>query len=253
MDHESSPRPLIGIPARFSVHASALRHAAEVSSRSLIELVFAAGGEPVMLHPHAPDAEINVPAIADRLGWLDAFLLPGGGDLSGRWSNQGDHPSLYDVDEEQDAFDLSVAQYALDNGVPLMSVCRGTQVVNVLLGGTLVQDMDSHSEALNHHRHHVHRIETDPGSRLGDVLGPVVEVSCYHHQCVYTLGKGLVVTARAEEGVIEGVELPDAPGYYVGVQWHPEDTWDGDPLQLELMKSFVSAARAARSKTAENV
>lgn len=230
-------RPLIAIPARFSASATALRYAAEVSARQLIEAVYAAGGEPLVMHP-ADDAET-------RLGWADGVLLPGGGDLSGRWSGQGAHPTLYDVDEEQDAFDLAIAAWALREGVPLLSICRGTQVVNVSRGGTLIQDMDSHDSEIKHHRHHVHDV-TVGESRLQDILGNGVEVSCYHHQCIDRLGEGLVVTARSEEGVIEAVELPSAAGFYVGVQWHPEDTWRTDRKQMALFEALVAAARNSR-------
>ena len=228
-------RPLIAIPARFSASASALRYAAEVSARQLIEGVYAAGGEPLVMHPDGSD-------VTDRLGWADGVLLPGGGDLSGRWSGQGSHPTLYDVDEEQDAFDLAVASFALSQGIPLLSICRGTQVVNVGRGGTLIQDMDSHDSELRHHRHHVHDVAVADG-RLHGIIGEGVEVSCYHHQCIDRLGEGLVVTARSEEGVIEAVELPSASGFYVGVQWHPEDTWRTDAKQLALFEALVAAAR----------
>ncbi len=228
-------RPLIAIPARFSASASALRYAAEVSARQLIEGVYAAGGEPLVMHPDGSD-------VTDRLGWADGVLLPGGGDLSGRWSGQGSHPTLYDVDEEQDAFDLAVASFALSQGIPLLSICRGTQVVNVGRGGTLIQDMDSHDSQIKHHRHHVHDVTVEE-SRLRGIVGQGVEVSCYHHQCIDRLGEDLVVTARSEEGVIEAVELPSAPGFYVGVQWHPEDTWRTDAKQLALFEALVAAAR----------
>lgn len=228
-------RPLIAIPARFSASASALRYAAEVSARQLIEGVYAAGGEPLVMHPDGSD-------VTDRLGWADGVLLPGGGDLSGRWSGQGSHPTLYDVDEEQDAFDLAVAAFALSQGIPLLSICRGTQVVNVGRGGTLIQDMDSHDSEIKHHRHHVHDVTVEE-SRLRGIVGQGVEVSCYHHQCIDRLGEDLVVTARSEEGVIEAVEMPSAPGFYVGVQWHPEDTWRTDAKQLALFEALVAAAR----------
>lgn len=228
-------KPLIAIPARFSASASALRYAAEVSARQLIEGVYAAGGEPLVMHPDGSD-------VTDRLGWADGVLLPGGGDLSGRWSGQGSHPTLYDVDEEQDAFDLAVAEMTLREGIPLLSICRGTQVVNVGRGGTLIQDMDSHDSQIKHHRHHVHDVTVEE-SRLRGIVGQGVEVSCYHHQCIDRLGEDLVVTARSEEGVIEAVEMPSAPGFYVGVQWHPEDTWRTDAKQLALFEALVAAAR----------
>jgi len=235
-------RPLIAIPSRFAESTSALRYAAEVSARELVTAVYAAGGEPLQVHP---DGSLDDDEVARRLAWADGILLPGGGDLSGRWSGQGHHPSLYDVDEEQDAFDLAVARVALARGIPLLAVCRGLQVVNVARGGTLVQDMDSHDDAMGHHRHRVHHVTVDPDTRLSSVVGQSVEVSCYHHQALDGLGDGLVVTARSEEGVIEGVELPSSPGWFLGVQWHPEDNWRTVTQQRAVFEALVSAASSS--------
>jgi putative glutamine amidotransferase len=236
-------RPLIAVPSRFSTSASALRHRAEVGSRNLVSAVYAAGGEPLLVHPDAPDGVADQDDVTGRLAFADGILLPGGGDLSAHWAGQGDHPSLYDVDVEQDSFDLAVARHALAAGVPLLAVCRGTQVVNVALGGTLVQDMDEQEGELSHHRNHLHHITVDPGTRAASILGDSVEVSCYHHQCLAALGDGLVVTARSEEGVIEAVELPSADGWFLGIQWHPEDTWQTEPKQLAVLAAHVEACR----------
>lgn len=240
-------RPLIAIPSRFSTNASALRNRAEVGSHNLISAVYAAGGEPLLVHPSAPDGVVADAEVADRLAWADAVLLPGGGDMAAHWAGQQEHPTLYDVDEEQDAFDLAVARVTLASGRPLLAVCRGLQVVNVSLGGTLVQDMDEVGDSgpigIGHHRNHVHSITADAGTRTGDILGGAIESSCYHHQCLATLGEGLVVTARSEDGVIEAVELPTAAGWFLGIQWHPEDNWAEQPQQLGVLTAFVDAAR----------
>lgn len=236
-------RPLIAIPSRFSTSASALRHRAEVASHNLVSAVYAAGGEPLLVHPSAPGGVVDDAEVAERLAWADGILLPGGGDLAAHWAGQPEHHTLYDVDEEQDAFDLAVARHALAARVPLLAICRGTQVVNVARGGTLVQDMDEHEGDLSHHRNHVHHITVDHGTRAETVVGESVEVSCYHHQCIADLGDGLVVTARSEEGVIEAVELPAHDGWFLGLQWHPEDTWRTEPKQLAVVAALVSAAR----------
>ena len=149
-------RPLIALPARFSEHATALRYAAEVTARALCDAVFAAGGEPVMLHPYAPGAVVDVDAARERLWFADGVLLPGGGDVAARWSGQRPHPTQYGVDEEQDAFDLAVARVALADRLPLLAICRGTQLVNVALGGDLVQDMD---DTVGHHQNRVHDLD----------------------------------------------------------------------------------------------
>ena len=117
-------RPRIAIPARFSATASALRHGAEVSSRNLVAAVHGAGGEPLAVHPHAPGGEVDDDEVAERLAFADGVLLPGGGDVAAHRSGQAAHPSEYDVDDEQDAFDLAVARVALRRGLPLLEIGR---------------------------------------------------------------------------------------------------------------------------------
>jgi len=158
------------------------------------------------------------------------------------WTAQEAHASLYDVDEEQDGFDLAVARVALDRGLPLLAICRGLQVVNAVRGGTVVQDMDEHAP-LQHHRHHRHTVKALSGSRLASLTSSTLRVSCYHHQCLDRLGAGLEAVAWSEEGVIEAAEMPDATGWFLGLQWHPEDTWSGDPQQLALFSALVAASR----------
>ncbi|MFG2026691.1 gamma-glutamyl-gamma-aminobutyrate hydrolase family protein [Streptomyces sp. NPDC048825] len=232
----SSPaRPLIAIPARFAATTSALRHAAEVNARALIESVWRAGGEPVSLHPADTDVEA-------RLARFDGVLLPGGGDLAPhRYGATDTHDSVYDVDDLQDTFDLQVALRALESGLPLLAVCRGMQVVNVALGGTLEQDMGGPQRE---HRHLVHPVAIRRGTLLEQATGAEkAEASCYHHQRVDRLGEGLEVTARAADGTPEGLELAGARGWFTAVQWHPEDTAHEDAAQHDLFAALVRAAR----------
>ncbi|MET9835378.1 gamma-glutamyl-gamma-aminobutyrate hydrolase family protein [Streptomyces sp. NPDC006385] len=234
-------RPLIAVPARFSATTSALRYAAEVSARALVEAVWRAGGEPAGIHPADP-AEADV---AERLARFDGVLLPGGGDLAPhRYGAADAHDSVYDVDDLQDAFDLEVARCALSLGVPLLAICRGLQVVNVALDGTLEQDMGGPDRE---HRHVVHPVPIRRGTLLDRATGAEkVDASCYHHQRVNRLGEGLTVTASAADGTVEGVELPDAEGWFTAVQWHPEDTAHRDPAQQGLFDALVRAARESR-------
>ncbi|MDX3524181.1 gamma-glutamyl-gamma-aminobutyrate hydrolase family protein [Streptomyces scabiei] len=227
-------RPLIAVPARFAATTSALRYAAEVNARALIEAVWRAGGEPASIHPAAGGT-------AARLARFDGVLLPGGGDLAPhRYGARDTHASVYDVDEVQDTFDLDVARAALESGLPLLAVCRGLQVVNVALGGTLEQDMGGPE---HEHRHLVHPVALRRGTLLERATGAQkVEASCYHHQRVDRLGEGLEVTARAADGTAEGLELPGATGWFTAVQWHPEDTAEEDPAQQALFDALVRAA-----------
>lgn len=231
------------MPSRFSANASAIRYQAEIGARALVSGLYAAGAEPLLVHPHAPNAEIDVAAVRQRLSFADGIVLPGGGDLSHRWSGQEAHPSLYDVDEEQDAFDLAVANYALDAGVPLLAICRGLQVVTTAREGALNLDMAEAPGVAADHRHLRHQISLFPGSMLASAFGDSMQISCYHHQSIRDLGEGMVCTARSTDGVIEAVEMPDSAGWFLGVQWHPEDTWASDPHQLTLLEALVEASR----------
>lgn len=234
-------RPLIAVPARFSATTSALRYAAEVNARALIEAVWRAGGEPATVHPADPAGH----DVAARLARFDGVLLPGGGDLAPQCYGAADtHDSVYDVDAVQDAFDLEVARRALQSGLPLLAVCRGLQVVNVALGGTLEQDMGGPERE---HRHVVHPVAIRRGTLLEQAAGAEkADASCYHHQRVDRTGAGLAVTARAGDGTVEGLERPGSRAWFTAVQWHPEDTAHQDPAQQGLFDALVRAAQGSR-------
>jgi putative glutamine amidotransferase len=233
-------RPLIAVPSRFSATASAHRYRALTTARTLSEGVLLAGGEPLSVHPWAPGGLVSVEEVSERLAFVDGVLLPGGGDVSPTLYDDVAEDSVYDVDDEQDAFDLAVARWALGAGVPLLAVCRGWQLVDVALGGDLEQHMS------RPHLHQVHDVTIEPGTSLAAAVGPRVHVSCFHHQRVRRLGAGLVPIAWAEDGTVEAAALPSAPGWFLGVQWHPEDTVDTDPAQLALFEALVAAARELR-------
>jgi putative glutamine amidotransferase len=241
-------RPLVVIPARFSEHASALRFRAEVAAAKLVQAVFDAGAEPLVIHPEVPPGlgpDDLDELVRSRIWMADGVLLPGGGDLAAHWAGQDSHQTLYDVNEAQDAFDLALARVAIEDGIALLAICRGAQVVNVARGGTLVQDL---TETLGaDHRHLVHDIEVLPDSPLREVVpGDRMTISCYHHQGLGQLGKSLRASAYAEDGTIEAVALDDHHGWYLGVQWHPEDTAAVDPQQARVFETFVEALRRPR-------
>lgn len=233
-----SKTPIIAIPARFSASASAHRHRALSTARALSEAVLLAGGEPVTIHPWAPDGVVGVEEVGRRLAFVDGVLLPGGGDLDpSAYGQDVQSEHVYDVDREQDAFDLAVARWAVESGTPLLAICRGWQVANVALGGTLEQHM------AEPHRHLVHEVAVDAGTSLADIVGPSTAASCYHHQRVSRLGEGLVPVAHAADGTVEAAVLPGALGWFLAVQWHPEDTFSTDPDQLAIFRALVDAAR----------
>ncbi len=225
-------RPRIAIVARFAESTSATRFEAVVTARRLAEGVWAAGGEPLTFLPVANSDW------AARLAGIDGVIMPGGADIDP--TNYGQDPisdQLYGVDSLQDSVDISLVRHVIDNGIPLLAICRGMQITNVALGGTLVQHMD------HPHLHHVSTMTVDPSATELGLTNPQLEVSCYHHQAIDRLADGLTAIARADEGHIEAVRI-DSPGWAFGVQWHPEDNYDTEPGQLEIFQRFVLAAKA---------
>jgi putative glutamine amidotransferase len=229
-------RPLIAIPARFTAHASAIRFRGEVLPWALAEAVFQAGGEPLGIHPTEPgDA-------GERLRFADGLLLPGGGDIDpGRWGGRP-HPQVYDVDPQQDGFDLAAATWAFETRTPMLAICRGTQVLTVARGGTLVSHMAEPHVAVTT------GVRLVPGSRLAGLLGAdELSVSCHHHQEIRDVGQGFTACGTSiVGGTVEAIEAVDER-WAIGVQWHPEDSFERDPLQRRLLEAHVEAARAQRS------
>jgi putative glutamine amidotransferase len=226
-----SKRPKIAIVGRFTERAEGIRSLGVVSSRRLLESVWAAGGEPITLLP------VPNPNWAERLEGFQGVLLPGGGDVNPKW--YGEEPNteeLYGVDDLQDENDFSIAKYAFDNGLPLLAICRGFQVVNVLKGGSLVQHM------AEPHRNHMHEIHLDKGAEELGLSKPILESSCFHHQSVKELGSGLEVLATAKEGNVEAFKI-DAKAWSYGVQWHPEDNYKTEAQQMELFTKFIEETK----------
>lgn len=228
----SERRPRIAILGRFAEGTTVTRYAAVVNARRLLELVWAAGGEPITLLPVAGSNW------DERLADIDGVIMPGGSDVDPK--RYGEEPSsdqIYGVDELQDEVDLDLVNYVFQSELPLLTICRGTQVTNVALGGTLLQHM---SEP---HHHHVAKIHFDSNINELGLKGPDVQASCFHHQILKDLGRGVVPIAFASEGHVEAVRYDNAKAWAFGLQWHPEDNYDDDSSQLEILKAFVKAAR----------
>ena len=184
---------------------------------------------------------------------LDGVLLTGGGDIDPVFYGENRHQSVEDAEPGRDEFEIDLARRAMEQDLPILAICRGAQVLNVAAGGTLVQDIPtavttdlSHSITEPKNRL-AHEIEVAADSRLHSALGGVVDASCAcrvnsrHHQSVGKLGQRLVASAKAPDGVVEGIEAPDA-AFCVGVQWHPENFWRTGEFK-PLFDAFVEAAR----------
>jgi putative glutamine amidotransferase len=226
-------RPLIGLTSygertRFGVWD----HESVLLPRTYVEMVVAAGGTPVVLP--------SLPAAVEGVAALDALVVTGGPDVDPAAYCAPLHPRTVVARRERDEAELLMLRRALDRGIPLLGVCRGLQVLNVALGGSLVQHVP---DAVGHTDHNpapgvfgTTAVTLAPGSHVAAAVGARALVQCHHHQAVDRPGDGLVVTARAADGVVEAVEHLDGP-FTVGVQWHPEQ----DAADVRLFSAFVAA------------
>jgi len=204
--------------------------------------VTAAGGVAVLLPPQPVDAEI-----ADRvLDGLDGLLITGGKDIDPAAYGQEPHPSTDQPGGQRDAWEFGLLHAALERQLPVLGICRGAQVLNVALGGTLHQHLP---DVIGHSGHRAGNAEfstlpvrTVAGTRLAALVGESVDARCYHHQSIADLGEGLVVSGWDADGVIEALELP-GQSFALAVQWHPEESLD----DLRLFSAIVEAAQAYAS------
>jgi putative glutamine amidotransferase len=235
--------PLIGITT--SVTVDKIPERAYVNG-TYIRAVQEAGGIPLLLTPHfTPEVQA---ALWQR---LDGLILTGGGDIEPERFGESRHVAVDDVSPARDDLEIGLTQRALHDDVPLFAICRGIQVLNVALGGTLVQDIPSewpnalvHSQtAPRHEPTHAVKVMGE-GTRLGRVLGTLeVDVNSMHHQAIKRLGEGLREVAWAPDGIVEGVEMPGEDRFVLGVQWHPEELVGHDQAARNLFAAIVEAAR----------
>jgi putative glutamine amidotransferase len=291
-------RPRIGIPVRLSSSADPDPRVAKANSLfgCIVSLIRDVGGEPVLLTPESLERSLAGPPtggtpnsgtadggpsdgekVPDAPEALDGVVLPGGGDVDPRLYGEEPGPSLYDVNAEQDRLDIAVARRALDAGTPVLGICRGHQLLNVLYGGTLVQDMTPgtvpHRQipAAANRPWVWHEVTITPGSKVAKMYAPVqnpeaggtasadtgeaagdagapepagaveVKIASGHHQAVDRVAPGLLVTAVADDGTVEALEDPDR--WVASVQWHPEALELTEEQRLAPFRVFVEACR----------
>ncbi|ETW26170.1 glutamine amidotransferase [Mycobacterium gastri 'Wayne'] len=203
------------------------------------DAVIMAGGNAVLLPPQPVDPE-NANRVLDG---LHALVITGGYDIDPAAYGQYPHPATDQPRADRDAWEVALLKRALDRGLPVLGICRGVQVLNVALGGTLHQHLP---DVLGHSGHCAGNgifttlpVQTVPGSRLAGLIGESADVPCYHHQAIDEVATGLVVSATDADGVVEALESP-GNGFLLAVQWHPEKSLD----DLRLFTGLVEAARA---------
>jgi putative glutamine amidotransferase len=238
--------PIIGITCTQIDPAEGQDRARHGLSETYVRAVTAAGGAPLLI-PLLTDHGL----LRGLYCRLDGLLLSGGGDIHPCHFGELIHESCTRILPDRDEMELALARWAAEEGKPLLGICRGIQVFNVALGGSLYQDIPSQIPgALAHARHPArpreepsHPVSTRPGTRLAGILGTSsLAVNSFHHQSLKDLAPGLDLTARAADGVVEAVELKGHP-FAVGVQWHPEEMVGYDAYARRLFAALTEAAR----------
>src|SRR6266481_5014615 len=244
----TSTRPRVGIPWRTSQEETQRNHP---KIKNYEDAVRRAGGEPVLL-------TLSDPLAVDRvLPTLDAFVLPGSpSDVAPAEYGAVNRGLSEPADLAREATDRAILKHAFAEQKPVLAICYGCQLLNVYLGGTLLQDLQSETATgLAHRRKDLtpepkddprHPAQFEPGSRLAALAGAAKAiVNSSHHQSIEQPGRQLKITGHAPDGIVESVEWTGDANWVTGVQWHPE-RMEGDPLAERLFAEFVGAARAAR-------
>lgn len=239
-------KPLIGITATERV-VKELQWPFQMTLSYNIDAISRAGGLPVII-PVGLDTD-SLRGIYER---VDGLLLPGGGDINPTQYRAEAHEKTSGIDDRRDETEFTLVHWAVADDRPLFGICRGNQVLNVALGGSLIQDVPSLVETdIKHHHHpsepevpqYVHEVELEPDSRVAAILGRThLSVNSLHHQGVGEVAPGLKITARAPDGIIEGLEVP-GKHFALTVQWHPEIMVQYDETMPALFSAFIDAVR----------
>ena len=238
--------PVIGISCRFAVDEAWCPPLVGIR-QGYVNAVVDAGGIPLLIPPQLDERRLR-----QAYESLDGVLLPGGVDVAPELYGEQPHPQLGAVEPLRDRAELLLARWSVQDHKPLLAICRGLQVLNVALGGSLYQDLPSQlPDALDHQSGDRcqswtvldHEMLLEPDSRLAELLGTDrLAVNSLHHQGIKQLGRGLTITGRAPDGVIEAIEMRDG-GWVVAVQCHPEELWYGaDERWRNVFGAFVEAA-----------
>lgn len=238
--NNSSP-PLIGITTYHRNENNVFTLPAEY-----VDAVRRAGGIPVLIPPGETQLEALLPH-------LDGLILSGGGDVDPALYGGDAHQTVYNVNPERDSSETAIVAKVVESGLPTLGICRGLQLLNVALGGTLVEHLpDVVGEDVPHRTLPpgpvVHPVQIEPDSHLAQILQTEqAETASWHHQAPAQVAPPLKVVATAPDGTLEALEMPNHP-WLIAVQWHPELTAANDAAQQRLFDTLVEVARRARSR-----
>lgn len=240
-------RPLIALTGVPIVSGGVLgwRQGAVACTTAYIEALLRAGADPVIV----PPVPLDEAEAGTRLGRFDGLLLVGGGDIDPRCYGQEPGPEVAHVSPARDEFEIPLVRAAIDRGLPTLCICRGHQVLNVALGGTLHQHISDREDLVEHRNEDgsdgvLHEVRVQPGSRVMKAMGAEqARTFSHHHQALDRLGAGLVPVGWADDGLVEAVEYED--GWILGLQWHAEATAASDPTQQAFFDALVREATGA--------
>ncbi|HAG60772.1 MAG TPA: gamma-glutamyl-gamma-aminobutyrate hydrolase [Arthrobacter bacterium] len=230
-------RPRIALTSYYQEASWGVWNApAAILPGTYVEAVVAAGGTPLLLPPVGTDTSV--------LDLVDGLIVVGGPDVEPSLYGAAPHPKTK-PQPLRDAHDAALTGAALERGLPLFAICRGAQILDVALGGSLIQHVpDVNPEANYQPAPGVFgeaAFSTTPGSLIRELLGDTATAPCYHHQCIDSVPEGLRVTARSDDGTVQALET-SGDGWVLGVQFHPEQ----NPEDLRLFRGFVEAAAGYR-------
>ena len=246
--------PLIALAGRYGAPSRVSRDAVAFAGRRYLDAILRAGGEPVVISPQPLMVE-DARAMMQR---FDGLVLMGGADVNPALYGQTAGIHIYGVQPEQDAFESALLNASLNADIPVLAICRGMQLANVVLGGSLVQhlgELANASKLLDHapkqfpvgEEFALHRIDIEPNSQMASALGATqINGASFHHQGIDRLAKDLVAVGYAPDGILEAVE--HRTKWLLGMQWHPEDTAATDSVQQSLYNAFVQRARLSLSR-----
>ncbi len=230
-------KPIIGVTANINENQFLI-------NKLYCNAISSADGIPILLTDlnNETDNEVHTQDYSKLLDKIDGLLFTGGGDIHSKFYNEELHPKADTIFEERDIFELELCKLALEKDIPILCICRGIQLLNVALGGTLIQHIENHCFSDRKHET-VHGVKVVENTLLRDILKTNhIEVNSIHHQCVGKIGKNATISAISDDDIIEAIEVTNKK-FVLGVQWHPETLYKNFAEHYKIFEKFIDFAR----------